>query len=152
VTLAPIDTAAGIVPAVASAVRFSFSADQPPHQQLIGHLRPKRLLLVLDNLEHLLSQEALDLIGSMLTTAPGVTLLITSRARLNVQGEAILVVGGLPIAPTARLEASAWLGSSTGGTRVPLRGADQGAEVRHRRDHDGCAHRYRGGVCCDGRA
>jgi predicted ATPase/DNA-binding SARP family transcriptional activator len=115
VALAPIDTAAGIVPEVATAVRFSFSTEQPPHRQLLEHLRPKRLLLVLDNLEHLLSQEALDLIGSMLTTAPGVTLLITSRARLNVQGEAIFPVGGLPIVPTARLEVSATLESSTDG-------------------------------------
>src|SRR5215208_1978804 len=85
VALAPVATAVGIVPAVATAVRFAFSTDQPPHQQLLEYLRPKRLLLVLDNLEHLLDQEALDLIASMLAMAPGVTLLITSRARLNVQ-------------------------------------------------------------------
>jgi predicted ATPase len=115
VALAPIDTAAGIVPAVATAVRFSFSTDQPPHQQLLEHLRPKRLLLVLDNLEHLLSQEALDLIGSMLTMAQGVALLITSRARLNVRGEAIFAVGGLPIAPITGLEASATSEGSTKG-------------------------------------
>ena len=115
VALAPVDTAAGIVPAVATAVRFSFSTDQPPHQQLLEHLRPKRLLLVLDNLEHLLYQEALDLIGSMLTTAPGVTLLITSRARLNVQGEAIFPVGGLPTAPITGIEVSATSGGSTDG-------------------------------------
>jgi predicted ATPase/tetratricopeptide (TPR) repeat protein len=114
VTLAPVDTVAGIVPAVATAVRFSFSSDQPPRQQLIEHLRPKRLLLVLDNLEHLLHQEALDLIGSMLTLAPGVTLLITSRARLNVQGEAVFAVAGLPVAPSAGLEARATPGGGAG--------------------------------------
>jgi predicted ATPase/tetratricopeptide (TPR) repeat protein len=115
VALAPVDTAAGIVPAVATALRFSFSTDQPPHQQLFEHLRPKRLLLVLDNLEHLLTQEALDLIGSMLTMAPGVALLSTSRARLNVQGEAIFPVGGLPIVPITQLEASAASGGSADG-------------------------------------
>jgi predicted ATPase/tetratricopeptide (TPR) repeat protein len=115
IALAPVDTAVGIVPAVATAVRFSFSTNQPPHQQLLEYLRPKRLLLVLDNLEHLLYQEALYLIGSMLTMAPGVTLLITSRARLNVQGEAIFPVGGLPIAPITGLEVSTTSGDSTGG-------------------------------------
>jgi predicted ATPase/DNA-binding SARP family transcriptional activator len=115
VALAPVDTAAGIVPAAADALRFSFSSDQPPHQQLFEHLRPKRLLLVLDNLEHLLSQESLNLIGSMLSTAPGVTLLITSRARLNVQGEAIFLVGGLPIAPIPEPDISVVPKPSTGG-------------------------------------
>jgi DNA-binding SARP family transcriptional activator/predicted ATPase len=115
VALAPVDTVAGIVPAVATAVRFSFSADQPPHQQLLEHLRPKRLLLVLDNLEHVLSQDALDLIASMLTLSPGLTLLITSRARLNLQGEAIFPVGGLLIAPITRLEANATSRGSAGG-------------------------------------
>ncbi len=120
VALAPVDTAVGIVPAVATAVRFSFSTDQPPHQQLLEYLRPKRLLLVLDNLEHLLDQAALDLIGSMLTTAPGVTLLITSRARLNVQGEAIFPVGGLPIAPIIGLEVNATSGVRTDGASSAL--------------------------------
>jgi predicted ATPase/DNA-binding SARP family transcriptional activator len=106
VALAPVATAAGLVPAVANAVRFAFSTDQPPHQQLLEYLRPKRLLLVLDNLEHLLDQEALELIGFMFM-APGITLLITSRARLNVQGEAIFSVGGLPIAPIIGLEVNA---------------------------------------------
>lgn len=113
VALAPVDTAAGIVPAVATALCFSFSTDQPPHQQLLVHLRPKRLLLVLDNLEHLLGHETLNLIGSMLTLAPGVTLLSTSRARLNVQGEAIFPVGGLPVAPSAGLDVSAPSAGST---------------------------------------
>ncbi|HET9223672.1 MAG TPA: BTAD domain-containing putative transcriptional regulator, partial [Roseiflexaceae bacterium] len=116
VALAPVDTAAGIVPAVATALRFSFSTDQPPHHQLLKHLRLKRLLLVLDNLEHLIDEEILDLIGSVLTMAPGVTLLITSRARLNVQGEAVFPVGGLPFAPIPGLEASAIPGGNTDGS------------------------------------
>jgi DNA-binding SARP family transcriptional activator/predicted ATPase len=107
VALAPVGAAGGIVPAIAATVRFAFSADKPPSQQLLDHLRQKRLLLVLDNLEHLLDQEALELIRSLLAAAPGVTLVITSRVRLNVHGETVFLVGGLPIAPSTALEASA---------------------------------------------
>jgi predicted ATPase/DNA-binding SARP family transcriptional activator len=131
VALAPVDTAAGIVPAAATALGFSFSAEQPPHQQLLEHLRLKRLLLVLDNLEHLLSQEALELIGSMLIKAPGVALLITSRARLNVQGEAIFPLGGLPIAPIAEREASATpQGTTDGASRAVDLFAQRARRVR----------------------
>jgi predicted ATPase len=113
VPLAPLDTAAGIVPAIATAVQFSFSADQPPQQQLLEHLRPKRLLLVLDNLEHLLDRETLQLVGSTLSRAPGVSFLVTSRARLNVQGETVFPVGGLPVASSATTDIH-----STSGDRV----------------------------------
>jgi predicted ATPase/DNA-binding SARP family transcriptional activator len=115
VSLAPVETAAGIVPAIASAVQLSFSSDQPPRQQLLEHLRPKRLLLVLDNLEHLLNQESLELVGSTLSLAPGVVLLVTSRARLNVQGETVFPVGGLPVASSAEREVGTFSGGRAGG-------------------------------------
>ena len=43
----------------------------------------------------------------MLSVAPAITLLITSRARLNVQGEAIFPLGGLPVAPSTSIGMSA---------------------------------------------
>ena len=51
----------------------------------VDDLRRLELLLVLDNLEHLLG--AADDIGSLLMNAPGVTVLVTSRTRLHVSAE-----------------------------------------------------------------
>ncbi len=48
-------------------------------------LRPKRLLLVLDNFEHLL--DASSLVGELIASAPHVTILATSREKLHVYGE-----------------------------------------------------------------
>jgi predicted ATPase len=63
-----------------------------------NYLRAKESLLVLDNVEHLL--EGVDLFAEMLERAPGVKLLVTSRERLNLQGEWVFEIQGLPVPPT----------------------------------------------------
>lgn len=52
-------------------------------KQLANHLRPKAMLLVLDNFEHLISHA--QLCSTILTAAPRVKLLVTSRKALNLQ-------------------------------------------------------------------
>jgi DNA-binding SARP family transcriptional activator len=52
---------------------------------LAGWLRSRELLLVLDNFEHLLP--AAPLVGELLAAAPGLQVLATSRAPLNLSGE-----------------------------------------------------------------
>ena len=54
-------------------------------ESLLRFLRDKRLLLVLDNYEHLLA--AAEFAAHTLQAGPGVTLLVTSRAPLRVNGE-----------------------------------------------------------------
>ena len=56
-----------------------------PEQRLFGAVARRRLLLVLDNLEHLLP--AAPLIADMLAAGPHLTVLATSRARLQLRGE-----------------------------------------------------------------
>jgi len=65
----------------------------PPEAQLREHLRSRELLLVLDNLEHLLG--ATPLLAELLAHAPGLKLLVTSRERLNLRGEWLLPLEGL---------------------------------------------------------
>lgn len=65
--------------------------------QLLSHLREKKLLFVLDNFEHL--QKGGLLLADILQYAPNVAMLVTSRERLNLQGEWIFEVGGLEIPP-----------------------------------------------------
>ena len=57
-------------------------------------LRSRELLLVLDNFEHLL--EAAPLVTELLTAAPGLRVLATSRSPLNLTGEHQYTVAPLP--------------------------------------------------------
>ena len=72
---------------------------------LLARLKPTKLLLVLDNMEHLLAD--LRWVDTLLSSSPGITLLVTSRQQLDLQDEWVLQIEGLPFpvgpAPTAEL-------------------------------------------------
>ncbi|UCC75796.1 MAG: GNAT family N-acetyltransferase, partial [Anaerolineales bacterium] len=101
VSLAPLESIEGIVPAVAMALGLPFYAQpagrpQPqPRQQLLDYLHHKTMLLIMDNFEHLL--EGLDLLLEVLKTAPQVKILVTSQATLNLQGEQVFPVPGMDL-------------------------------------------------------
>jgi predicted ATPase len=69
---------------------------------LIHFLRPKDFLLVLDNFEHILPAAAV--VTDLLAAAPGLKILITSRAALRVYGEHEYLISPLatPRAETIR--------------------------------------------------
>ncbi|MCB0244011.1 MAG: tetratricopeptide repeat protein [Anaerolineae bacterium] len=96
VQLASVDTAEGVPWAMADAVGFVPAGAEPPEPQLLNFLRQKELLLVLDNVEHLIEPRVLDLLADILRQAPDVTLLVTSRARLNLSAERLVDLAGLP--------------------------------------------------------
>ncbi|MFO7683902.1 MAG: tetratricopeptide repeat protein [Chloroflexota bacterium] len=67
-----------------------------PHQaNLVQMIGERHMLLVLDNMEHLLAGKKLLL--DLLTNCPHLSLLITSRERLNVQAERVVRLHGLPV-------------------------------------------------------
>jgi predicted ATPase/DNA-binding CsgD family transcriptional regulator len=73
---------------------FQFPADgRTPKQQLFDALRRKQLLLIMDNLEQIL-ESALQ-VTQILTAAPQVKILVTSRERLNMTGEVVYPLAGL---------------------------------------------------------
>ena len=76
--------------------------------QLQSYLRHCRLLLVLDNFEQLLA--ATDLLVTLLTQAPALTMLVTSRTRLKVRGESVLPLGKLSLPAAAYVTATATQG------------------------------------------
>jgi transcriptional regulator with XRE-family HTH domain len=84
VSLAALNSSAFLVPAIADSLGFVFQGQVDPRLQLLNYLRAKEALLVLDNAEHLL--DGVGLFGELLTRAPGLKLLVTSRERLNLQG------------------------------------------------------------------
>lgn len=85
-----------IVPAIAEAMGFSFSGALELKAQLIHDLRERQILIVLDNLEHLL--DGVQFLGEILESAAEVKLLVTSREQLNLRSEWALEVQGLPFA------------------------------------------------------
>jgi predicted ATPase/DNA-binding SARP family transcriptional activator len=68
-------------------------------RHLLETLRLRRMLLVLDNFEHLL--EGADLLVELAQAAPLVKVLATSRARLNLREEWLLPLEGLDLPPAA---------------------------------------------------
>ncbi|MGD2078600.1 MAG: BTAD domain-containing putative transcriptional regulator [Chloroflexota bacterium] len=95
VRLAPVDDGVQMVFAIARAIHFSISGQEgrSPQQQLFDYLRNKRMLFILDNLEHLLDE--VELVTELLRAAPRVQVVATSRARLQLSGEQVLLLNGL---------------------------------------------------------
>ena len=95
VPLAPLTAPDQLVPTIADAIGLRFVPDsRPPKQQMLDALRAKIGLLILDNFEHLL--EGAALVTDMLQSAPQVKILATSRERLNLDGETVYRLNGLP--------------------------------------------------------
>ena len=94
VSLAPLTSTEMIIASLGSAVGFQFHEAAEPQEQLLRYLRERQMLLVLDNFEHLM--EGAGLLSAILQAAPGVQILVTSRERLNLQGEWVFEVEGLP--------------------------------------------------------
>ena len=91
-----------IVPAIADTLGFVFSGATELKVQLFDYLKGKHILLVLDNLEHLLN--GIELLDELLEQAPGVKLFTTSREQLNLQAEWVFEVQGLPIPSYVELD------------------------------------------------
>ena len=86
---------AGVVPAIAQVLAVRESEGRSLAVSLAAYLRRKRLLLVLDNFEQVVDA-ALSLYD-LLAEAPGLSLLMTSRVRLHVEGEREYAVPPLPL-------------------------------------------------------
>jgi predicted ATPase/DNA-binding SARP family transcriptional activator len=94
VPLAEVTSADLSIAAIGEAISSPFTGQGSQKVQLLHFLRDKEMLLVLDNFEHLL--EAAGLLAEILAAATGVSLLVTSRERLGLQGEWLFQVQGLP--------------------------------------------------------
>jgi predicted ATPase/class 3 adenylate cyclase/Tfp pilus assembly protein PilF len=95
VSLAPLASPDVLVSTVADSVGFTFYGPTDPKVQLLTYLRDKSMLLVMDNFEHLI--EGAGLIADILTSAPEIKMIATSRERLNLHGEWIFEVGGMRV-------------------------------------------------------
>jgi DNA-binding SARP family transcriptional activator len=103
VSFAAVSSPDLMVYTLADALELSLFGSKPPRGQVLDYLNNKKMLLVLDNLEHLLS--GINLISDILTTSPEVKILSTSREALNLQAERIVDLSGLTVPEHANMEA-----------------------------------------------
>ena len=116
VPLAPIDQTGDIVPTIAEALDFSFYEGGTTQQQILDYLREKEMLLILDNLEHLLNDsesgdEVSQLITTILRTAPEVKIIATSRECLKLQEEQRFPISGIDVPTFDRTDDAAAYGA-----------------------------------------
>jgi predicted ATPase/class 3 adenylate cyclase len=93
VSLAPVRDPALVVDTIAQTLGA--------RQELAKHIGDKQLLLVLDNLEHVV-ESAVEL-AAVLQACPNLRILVTSRERLRVDGEAVYEVPALATAESEEL-------------------------------------------------
>lgn len=92
--LSTLDDAELLLATVSDAVDLSDHSPRMPVEALCEWLADKRLLLVLDSCEHLVDACG-HLAGELLTSAPGLTMLVTSRRPLDQAGEQLFDVSPL---------------------------------------------------------
>lgn len=80
--------------AIAEVINLKFQQDErDPKHQLLDYLSRKKLLLVMDNWDHLLSGASLTM--DILKAAPDIKILATSREKLNLSAEHVFLLGGM---------------------------------------------------------
>jgi predicted ATPase/uncharacterized membrane protein (DUF2068 family) len=112
VPLASVGSINAVISTMANAIHFAFYGPSDPKVQLLNYLREKQILLIMDNVEHLLAGEpdqetVAELLVKILRQAAQVKLLITSRETLELHDEWVFEVKGLPIPDSIAAEGSA---------------------------------------------
>jgi predicted ATPase/class 3 adenylate cyclase len=95
VALDRINSAESIVQAVAEVLPISLASNEDPKSRIMEYLRDKKILLVMDNFEHVL--EGATFVQDILKAAPHVQVLASSRVKLNLMGETVFNIEGLSV-------------------------------------------------------
>ena len=98
VELATLSNLALVPPAVASVLGLKLEGQETSAESIARAIGKRRMLLVLDNCEHLVEASA-ELIEAIMNHCEGVTVLATSREVLRVEGERVFRVLPLAVPP-----------------------------------------------------
>jgi predicted ATPase len=101
IPLAPIREPAQVGPSIARALGVVDAQSGSLVDALVRHLQSKRLMLVLDNFEHVVA--ASPLLVDLLSGCPHLSMIVTSRSVLRVSGEYTLPIRPLDSPDNARL-------------------------------------------------
>lgn len=96
VSLASLDDPTLITPTIRTTLGFVEEKNQSPVERLEENIGSQRILLVLDNAEHLVSAVA-ELTADLITACPRLKILVTSREALRIPGEWLYPVPVLKI-------------------------------------------------------
>src|SRR5436189_293773 len=113
--LAPLRDPALVLPTVAAALSIGEGKDGSAVDDLARGLAGRRLLVFIDNVEHLLPDAAAS-VDALLAACPTVTVVVTSRERLQTPGERVYAVPPMS--------------ESDGEALFRSRAADAGVELR----------------------
>ncbi len=80
---------------IIGALGIVMSSIVSPTQQLLDYLYDKEMLLVLDNFDHI--QDSANWLSTLLEHSPCLTVLVTSRLRLNLRAEYSVLLSGLSV-------------------------------------------------------
>lgn len=98
VDLAPLSDSATVVGTIASTLGLREQGDRPLLDTVLQYLRPRRLLLILDNCEHVI-EEVASVADAISRAARHVRMLATSREPLRVAGEHVYRIPSLSVPP-----------------------------------------------------
>ena len=96
VDLAPISDPELVSSVTAQALGMRQQPGQRVDEAIAHWLKPKKLLIIFDNCEHVV-EPAAKLVASILATAPQVSMLATSRQALDIAGETVHRLPSLPL-------------------------------------------------------
>ncbi|UCH24388.1 MAG: tetratricopeptide repeat protein [Trueperaceae bacterium] len=106
VELAPLGDGADIVAAIAEAAGYHFQqSGRSQKQQVKDYLANKEILLILDNFEHLL--DGANIVTELLSSAPRLKILVTSRQRIDQAGETLFNLHGMSLPASGSHEEAA---------------------------------------------
>ena len=100
VDLAAVKEGPAVLRTIAAALHVIELSDRPLSESLVERIRDQRLLLLLDNCEHLIEESA-RMAELLLRSCPATTVLATSRESLRIPGETVWPVSPLA-APDSR--------------------------------------------------
>jgi predicted ATPase/DNA-binding CsgD family transcriptional regulator len=83
------------LPALSNALGMQLTSDAEPRYDVQRALRDRQVILLLDGFDRLMS--AVPALAELLRGCPGLTVLATSRSRLHVRGERVMLVAPLPV-------------------------------------------------------
>jgi predicted ATPase len=98
VALESLTSAERILPTILNTLGLTQQSNTEPLTQLIDFIAERSILIVLDNLEHLV--ENVNVLSELLQKCPNLKLLVTSRERLNLEEEHLFPLEGL-VFPTS---------------------------------------------------
>lgn len=101
VSLSVISDAALLASTIVHAIQYVGPRREAVFESLKAYLAEKRMLLILDNFEHLMA--AAPAVAELLAAAPGLTVLLTSREVLRVSGEQVFDVPPMALPTLAPL-------------------------------------------------